>query len=289
MSIRLHSAQVIAKRKIFETVISPGFYIALALSLLTSYFLINGFVHSIDSSGFNFSLNPLYTAVGKTLAGAFGDVMIEKLFLEGPFLLVLYIYLFPVLVFLSFSSAFRFGLEKKVGAVELVSYGPSDGASYFLAVYLKDLLFALVSIVVLFFVSLAASSANNLVLGPQFLFSLITAFFVSSVVFGYGIFAASVTENGGSAVILFLAVISFFFVILTGSLSVAGGYVRTLFSTFSSVLQWISPFYYWSICARAVETGDPLLYGVGLVLLAGLSVLLLFISHKILQAKGVRS
>ena len=102
MSVRLHSAQVIAKRKIFETIINPGFYIALALSLFTSYFLINGFVHSIDSSGFNFALNPLYGALSKTLAGAFGDAMIEKLFLEGPFLLVLYIYLLPVLIFLSF-------------------------------------------------------------------------------------------------------------------------------------------------------------------------------------------
>ncbi len=289
MSIRFHAARVLSRRKIFETFIGPGYYIALTAGLLASYFLINGFIQSIDSSGLNYSLHPLYSAIGSTMVGAFGDTMVEKLFLEGPFLLILYVFLIPIILFLSFNSVFRFGLEKKAGAVELVSYGPADGTSYFLAVFIKDFLFCAISIGSLFVLSLAASAANNLVLGPQFLFSLVTALLVSGVIFAYGILATSFTDNSGSAVILFLAIIAFFLIILAGSMSVAGGYVRNLFETFSWILKWISPFYYWGLCLRAVETGNVAMYILGSLLLIGLTLLILFVSHLIFKVKGVRS
>ncbi len=80
MNFRLHAASVIAKRRIFESCLSPGFYIAQAVGLLLSYFLISGFVGSIDSSGFNYMLHPLYELIGRSLAGAFGTTFMEKLF-----------------------------------------------------------------------------------------------------------------------------------------------------------------------------------------------------------------
>jgi hypothetical protein len=289
MSVRFQSAKIIAKNKIYETFIQPGYYIALTIGLLAAYFLVNGFIGSIDSSGFNYELHPLYAALGQIIAGGFGSTMVHKLFMEGPFMLILYIFLIPVVIYLSFSTVFRFGLEKKVGAVELVSYGPADSTSYFSAFFLKDILFLAISIAALLIVSAIAAVTNNLVLGPHFLFSLITAFFVSAVVFSYGVLSVSLTENGGSAIILFFAIIAFFLIVLVGSLSVSGDYVQSLFTTFSWIVRWISPFFYWGVCLRAVETGSAGMFIAGNLLLILLSAILLIGSHLILKAKGVRS
>jgi hypothetical protein len=223
------------------------------------------------------------------LGAAFGEAMLQKLFMEGPFLLVLFVFLIPMLIFLSFTSVFKLGLDKKVGAVELISYGPADGTSYFLAVFFKDILFGLLSIVAIFLFAFIGAQINNLVLGQQFVFSLITAFFVAAVIFSYGIVASAVTDNGGSAVILFFAIIIFFLVLTLGSLSIAGGYVQNLFRTLSLIIQWISPFYYWGLALRAVETGHVGMYLLSTLLLIALSGLLLLISHYIVRSKGVRS
>ena len=113
---------------------------AAALGLLLAYFLAAGFARAVDSSGFDFRLHPVYDLIGRSLEGAFGGVVVQKLFAEGPFQLVLYVAFLPVLLFLAASSVYRFGLERKVGAVELLAYGPADGTSYFLAFLVKDLL-----------------------------------------------------------------------------------------------------------------------------------------------------
>lgn len=289
MSTRLHAASVLARRKLFETFIQPGYYIVLSIGLVACYFFIDTFVQAVDSSGFSAQLHPLYAAVGKSIGGAFGDTMLEKLFLEGPFLMVLFVFLTPVLIYLSFNSVFRLGLDKKVGAVELISYGPADGTSYFLAVFIKDTVLALLSIGVIGIFAVIGALNNNLVLGQQFVFSLITAFFVAAAVFGFGILSSVSTENGGSAVILFFAIMIFFLVLTLGSVSIAAGYVRNLLQTLSLIIQWISPFYYWGIGLRAVETGNIGLFLLSLLLLAALSGLLLWISHYIVQRKGVRS
>lgn len=288
MNMRLHSAKVISREKIYETFITPGYYIVLTLGFLLSYFLINGFVHSVDSSGFDFSLSPLYSSLGKTITGAFGEAMMETLFMEGPFLFTFFIFLIPVLFFISFSSVFSFGLEKKVGALELVSYGPSDGTSYFLAVFVRDILFAVLSILLFLLFALAASATNNLVLGPRFLLTLPAGIFFSVVIFAYGILVNGITDNGGSAVILFLGIILLFAVLFFGTLSLAGGYAQSLFNTFSWILQWFSPFYYLGLCMRAVETGNAALFVLGILVSLVLAGGILFISHVIFKNRGVR-
>jgi hypothetical protein len=289
MSTRLYAARVLAKRKIFETFIQPGYYIVLSISFLACYFFIDHFIGAVDSSGFSIQLDPLYATVGKTLQAALGETMLQKLFMEGPFLVVLFVFLIPMLIFLSFTSVFKHGLDKKVGAVELISYGPADGTSYFLAVFFKDILLGFLSIIAILIFAFIGAQVNNLVLGQQFLFSLITAFFVAAAVFSYGIVASAVTENGGSAVILFFAIIVFFLALTLGSLSIAGGYVQNLFRTLSLIIQWISPFYYWGLALRAVETGSAGMYLLSTVLLIALSGILLWASHYIVRSKGVRS
>ena len=288
MNYRLHATRVIAKRRIFETLISPGFYVAATVGLLLAYFLVTGFARAVDSSGFDFRLQPVYDLLGRALEGAFGGVVVQKLFAEGPFLLVLYVAFLPVLLFLAASSVFRFGLERKVGAVELLAYGPADGTSYFLASLIKDLLATLLYLVLLLAFLAVAANLHNLILGPAFFFSLLLLLFASAAVYAFGILASTLTDNSSSALAVFLALLAFFLVVFLGSFTIVSGYVRNLSTVFAWVVQWVSPLYYWDRALRAAEVASPGLYVLNLLLLLVLAGVVLTASHFILKARGVR-
>jgi len=289
MNQRAHATSVLARRRIFETLISPGFYVAQTIGLVLAYFLVAGFVRAIDSSGFDYQLYPAYELIGRSLVGAFGATFVEKLFSEGPFLFTLYIAFLPVLLYLAVSSVFRFGLEKKVGALELLTYGPADSTSYFLAALIKDILMTGIYLVVLLVFLLVAGILNNLILGPSFYYSLIILFFLSIAIYAYGIFASSLTDNSASAIAVFLGLILFFMIIMMGSFTIVSGYVRNLASVFASIIKWISPLFYWDLSLRFVEVGNWGMYFIGILLLLVLSTAVLLISHLTMKARGVRS
>ena len=246
MSPRLRATAVIARRRILETVISPGWYVAQTIGLLLAYLLVAGFVRAIDSSGFDYTLAPAYDLIGRSLAGAFGSTFVSKLFAEGPFLFTLYVGFLPVLLYLAVSSVFRFGLEKKVGALELLTYGPA------------------------------------------FFSSLVILFFLCIAIYGYGILAASLTDNSASAIALFLGLILVFSIVMIGSFTVVSGYVRNLASVFAWVIQWISPLFYWDLALRFAEVGNWGLYALGALLLLVLAAAVLALSHLTMKVRGVR-
>ncbi len=289
MNPRIHAAKVIAKRRIFETLISPGYYIALTIGLLLGYFLITGFVNSIDSSGFSFQLNPVYNLIGRTLEGAFGTAFVMQLFAEGPFLFALIVTFFPVLIFLAINSVFRFGLEKKVGAIELLTYGPADGTAYFMASMAKDILMTLVSMAAVLVFLMLAALIHNLLLGPMVFYSLLLIFFFSIVVYAYGVLVSTLVDNSASAIALFLVVMAFFLIIIMGSFTIVSSYVRSLAGVFSWIVQWVSPFFYWDLALGAIGIGKAGLFVLSLALLCVLTVGILALSHIVLRIKGVRA
>jgi hypothetical protein len=285
---RIHATAVIARRRILETVISPGYYVALTIGLLLAHLLVAGFVRTVDSSGINLSLVPAYDLVGRGLSGAFGGTFTTKLFAEGPFLFTLYVAFLPVLLYLAVSTVFRFGLEKKVGALELLTYGPADATAYFLAALIKDLLMTAVSLAVLLAFLLVAAGLNNLVLGPSFFQHLAILWFVASAIYGYGILAASLTDNSASAVALFLGVFVVFAAVILGSFAVIEGYARNLASVLAWAVQWISPLFYWNLALRFAAVGNWGMYLVGALLLAVLAAVVLAVSHLTMKVRGVR-
>jgi hypothetical protein len=288
MTHRIHAARVIASRRIFETFISPGFYIAQCIGLLCAYLLITAFAGSIDSSGFNSSLSQIYEFISRSLTGAFGTTFVTKLFSEGPFLFSLYVSFIPVIIFLGLSSVFRFGLEKNVGAVELVVYGPADGTSYFIASVVKDMFFVLIHLVFTLIVFSIAALTNNLSLGPRFFQALISLFFLSFAIFSYGILSSVVTESAASAIALFAAAIVFFIFIQLGSYSIVSVYVRNLSTVLSWIVKWMSPFFYGNLGAGALDYGNTGLFILSLFLLVLLSSVLLYVSHLVMRSRGVR-
>lgn len=288
MSLRLHAAAVIVRRRLLESALGPGYYAVLTGGLVLAWLLVAGFVRAVDSSGFDYTLDPAYNLIGSALAGAFGTTFTAKLFAEGPFLFTLYAAFLPVLLYLAVSSVFRFGLEKKVGAVELLTYGPADAAAYLLAALVKDLLLTLVSLAALLLFLLAAAGLNNLVLGPAFFASLIILFFVAAAVYGYGILAASLTDNSASAVALFLGVILLFGGVMAGSFTVVQGYARDLAGVAAWAIQWLSPLFYWTLALRAAEVGNWGTYAGAALLLTLLAAALLWAGHLTMKLRGVR-
>jgi len=289
VNARMHAARVIAQRQILETLISPGFYITLAVGLFLGYTMVNGFVRAVDSSGFNYALNPLYATIGRLVEGAFGKTFLDKLFAEGPFLFAFLVSFTPVFIFLSVSSVFRFGLEKNAGVIELLAYGPADGTAYFLASFTKDLLLTLLTILVLLAYLGITAGVSNLPLGPAFLLSLLITFFLSLAVYAYGILVSTLTGNASSALALFVGILLFFVLILLGSFAIVGGYVRTLSSVVAWIVKWLSPFFYGGLCFQGVELKNPFTFAAGLVLLSALTGVVLCASHLALSIRGVRA
>lgn len=287
MRLRFHAALVIARRQAFETALSPGLYITVTIGLLLGFFLVSDFAASIDSAGFNPTLNPLYEILCRSLAGAFGSAFVGILFAEGPFLFALIASFLPVFLFLSINSVFRFGQERTAGAVELLAYGPADGTSCIVAGLLKDVAFIAASLVLIAAFLAAAAGLSNLVLGPMFFASLPVLFAIALAVFSYGILCSVLSANASSALTAFIGILLVFLLVLAGSLSIASVSLRTVASIAATVLQWFSPFFYASLSLRAIQGGGAagFLGGIGLLLV--LAAALLGAAHLVISRRGV--
>jgi hypothetical protein len=289
MRERLHAALVIARRQAFETLLSPGLYVTLALGLLLGFFLVSGFTSSVDTAGFNPLRNPLYEALTRSLSGIFGATFTAKLFAEGPFTLALLASFLPVFLFLAIGSVFRFGQEKSAGAVELLAYGPADGTSYFIASFFKDAaLTAGALLLIAGFLAICAGT-GNLALGPLFVVSLPMLFLLSLATFAYGILCSILSGNASAALAAFLGILVLFLLVLGGTLAIASDSVRTAASAATAVVQWFSPFFYASLCVRALQAGSAagVLGSLGLLVL--LAAALLAVSHFAIRRRGVRA
>jgi hypothetical protein len=289
MTTRVNSVLVITKRKLFETAIYPGFYVALSSSLALAFILVSMFADAVGGSGFDPNANPVYEIVYRFLTGVFGATFSEKLFAEGPFLFAFIVSFFPMLAYLSMSSAFRFGFEKNVGAIELIAYGPADGTSYIIASLAKDMICSAASLCALLAFFTLSAIIFNLVLGSAFFFALLVVFFFAFAVFAYGIFASAITDNEASSVAVFIAILVFFALIQIGSFALVSGYVKNLSGTLAWIAQWFSPFFYLSAGLDSIDASNFLLYAGSLVCMILLGCGLLVASHFILKTKGVRA
>ncbi|OHD67580.1 MAG: hypothetical protein A2177_12480 [Spirochaetes bacterium RBG_13_68_11] len=289
MSARLRVALVIGRRQANESLLSPGFYLMTTIAISLGCFLVAGFTTAIDSSGFNPGQSAPYELLTRALSGAFGVTFVEKLFAEGPFAFALLACALPVLLYLSIASVFRFGQEKGAGYVELLVYGPADGTSCFLAVFLKDVLLAAVSLAALALALTAAAGFAHLATGPLFRWTLLVAFLVCLPVFAYGILCSIVAANPSGALALFLGTQLVFLLVFAGSFAIVGATLHTVSSVVASVLQWASPLYYAGLCFRAIEAAQPALFAAGGVMLVVLAAALLAVAHVAIRFAGVRA
>jgi len=288
MNDRWHATVTLAKRRIFETFISPSLYVAISAGLLLGFFLVSGFVSAVDSSGLNYFLNPVYELIARSLSGTFGSTYVLKLFAEGPYLFALHVAYIPFLIYLSISGVYRFGFEKNVGAMELIMYGPADGTSCFLAFILRNLLFTdLYSVILLLFFWITAL-VTNMVLGPQFFYALAMMFFLALAIYAIGSLTSVVSGNSSVGTALFAGILIFLVLIQMGSFTIVSGYVKSLSSVIASLVKWISPLFYWNTGLSSMDYGYVGGYLLNMVYLVVLAAVLLAVSHFIVKSRGVR-
>ena len=94
----------------------------------------------MDSSGFDFSLHPLYEILYGIIGSAFGVTYVRQLFGDGPFALASFAACAPVLLYLCLASIQRFGYERRSGVVDLVAAGPADVPAYLFSLGAADLI-----------------------------------------------------------------------------------------------------------------------------------------------------
>lgn len=288
MNYRVNAALAVGRRRLFESLIHPGFYVALAAGLAIAYFFTNGFVRAIDSSGFDYALDPLYNLTGGILKGAFGSGFVSRVFADGPFLLTLHIAFVPVLLYLAMTSIYRFGTEKSSGAIELLCYGPSDGTSYFLASLFKDVVLTAVALISLLAFFAVAGLIDNLAITRPFLVSFALLFVTSLTVYAYGVLVSVISDNANTALAIFVAGFLVFLVSLIGSQAITSGYARSLSTVAGWLIRWFSPFFYWSLSTKGQMNGEAWLFLIGLFGQLLLMTTLVLASHFIVKARGVR-
>ncbi len=289
MNRRLRAALVIARHQALETLLAPGLYVTLALGMLVGLALTAGFASSVDSAGFNAAGNPLYDVIDRAIVALFGVSFEAKLFAEGPFAVALPASFLPVFLFLGISSVFRFGQEKSAGAVELLTYGPADGTSYFSAMFVTQAVLTLGAIGIISLFLWVSAAVGNLVLGPTFLLLIPVLFVLSLSVYAYGILLSVVSSNATAALASFLGVAALFAAVAVGSLAAASDSLHTVLSVATSIVQWLSPLYYASLCIRTAQVGSAAGSLAGIFLQVALAALLLGASHLAIGRRGVRA
>jgi len=289
MRDRMHAARVIARTQLVESLLSPGLYVSLTAGLVIGWLLCAGFARAVDSSGFDPRLSGFWSFATRALSGGFGPVFVERLLSEGPFLAVLAASFAPVFLVLATGSVFRFGLEKNAGAIELIVYGPADGTAFFIGSFVKDAVLCAGALGLLTLYFLVIAAAQNLVVGPMFFAALPVVFLLALAIFAFGILCSVGAGHAAAALAVFLGIGALFTAMLAGSLSAAGSSARAAAETVSAVLQWISPLFYASLCARAYGGGSATEYAAGLALLCALTGAVLAGCHLLIRRTGVRA
>jgi hypothetical protein len=283
MKEQARATWVIAKRKLVDTLLAPGLYLVMVIALLFVHVLVGRFVEGVGSGGFDYTTEPLYELIGRTLTTLFGSAFVDKLFAEGPFVLAYHLAFLPFLAYATLSSIARLGSEYAGGVVELVSYGPADSTSFFVSSFLRDVLLTVAFILVLALFSAIASNAYNISLGPRFLHSLVLSLCFALVLHGYGVLSAGLGRSTLGSLGVFLAGIAVLFLVFIAPVTLAMEGLRGVAESLSWVLRWISPFYFWRLAQTGAELGNAVLYAVAIAALLTLSLLSLLLTHRILM------
>lgn len=288
MRDRLHAAAVIARTQLKELLLSPGPYVALAVGLALGWALCSGFARAIDSSGFDPRLNPAWDFLTRAFSGAFGPVFVERMLAEGPFLVALVVTSAPLALLLVIGTVVRLGMDRSSGALELVVFGPADGTSYFLGSFARDAVASAAGLVLIVLYFLLLAAARNLAVGPMAMAAVPVLFLLCLALSAVGILCSILLGNAAGALAVFAAVCAILLGALAGSLGTAVTTFRAGAQAASTILQWVSPFYYAQLCAQGYGAGSGLVYGSGLVLLAALTAAVLAASHAVMRHRGVR-
>ena len=305
MRQRRRAVFAILRFKLREAALTPGYYLVLAVAMAAVYLLVRFFVAGVDGGGFVcggvslaedndawstcYRRTPVYAILGRGITAAFGATFAASLFADGPFQIGLLVALIPCYAFAALMSVLGQGLEKRVGVIELVSYGPADGASFLIATLLRDVIVSAVTLVAISMFCVIAASAFNMGLGVRFVPIALACVLVATAFFGYGLLANALADGPAAATALLLLVTFLFTALFVASYALVAGYVATLSAVLATALQWISPLYYLGLAYTAISAGDTTGYLLSLGGLVALTAASLVCGSIVVRYRGVRA
>lgn len=305
MQRRTHAVVAVVRLKLREASLNPGYYIWLAIALAVVYFLARTFVAGVDGAGFVcggaslhaaatdawatcYERSPLYAIVGRAITAAFGVTFADSLLAEGPFQIGLLAAFAPPCVFIALATVLGQGLEKRVGAIELVTYGPADGAAFFIGTLVRDLILVVGTLLIISLFCLAVARGFNLALGSRFLPAALAYLLVAAAFLAFGLVANALVDGPAAATALLGTVGLVSGALFVASYALVGGYVASLSTVIAAAVQWVSPLYYLGLAYVAVSSGDTLGYLLSLLGLLGLIGVCVVGGYLLARSRGVR-
>ena len=256
-AFRFRAVRVLARRRLIEHLLSPATWVLAAFGLVLAFLIVEGFVKSVDSSGFDFSLHPVYEILYGIIGSAFGVTYVRQLFGDGPFAFASLAAFAPVLLYHCLTSIQRFGHERRSGLVDLVAAGPADVSAYLFSFGAADTA-AVAAYLVLTGLFLAVSGIVwNLAVGLTLVAYLLGLLFFAASLLALALLLVSLLRQPASAVALFLVVAAALASAEVVSFAMIGGGPGSGAFVASWVLRWLSPFYYLDaarIAARSQQT-----------------------------------
>ncbi|NCB01661.1 MAG: hypothetical protein EOM67_05785 [Spirochaetia bacterium] len=279
-----HHIIVMTKVHTKETLLNPSYYIAIVISLILGYLPIRSFLKAIGPQGFMLGNSPLFTNITGAMERLFSTLFVQNLFSEGPFLFALYVAYIPILAYVLISSIVTYHQHSEQSVIELLRCGPFRSSSYIISLFIKDLITMGLFAIYLIFFFFAVSRFNNLLLGPMFVYSLVSLLIVTLLVCAYGKLAMVIPYSTLASLFLFIGIIALFSLLQLGTYSIVSESIQTISSLLSMVVRYLSPFYYITLIQTGftLSSGFYLLGGIvgTLFLTAIIGLLALFIVRK---------
>jgi hypothetical protein len=289
MTYRLRSVLVISVRRLHDSLVGAGFYVAVSVGLAVALTAIVSFTAAVDSSGFDYRQSPLYNVVGGLITGAFGPSLLSRMFGQGPLLFALHAGAIPVVLYLAGASVHRLSVERSSGALELYTYGPTDVTACVLASILKDAALTLVALVSLLLLSAAAAAADNLAFPPFLLAAAAEILLGALGIYAYGLLIALCVDNGSAAISVFSGLLVIFLLCLAGSHAIVIGFGAQLAGAVAAAIGWLSPLGYWAVFLVSRSTTNIAGTVAGVAGPLALAAAILAGCHLVARARGVRA
>ncbi|NPV54211.1 MAG: ABC transporter permease subunit [Firmicutes bacterium] len=270
-SYQFNSVKTVARREFTSIFYGIGVYLALALAFVVSSLIVMGYTGAVVDAGL--------------------------VVIPDPMMSPLYIILLVSTVYLGLSATVSISRERERGTMEVLFYGPVDGASYVMGKYLEHMAaFVVMGLASLVFLGLA-SSITRFSLTAGVLKGLVLSIFMASCMISFGIFLSAVTGKMRNSILLFILVMAAFagfsmlegyLLSFQGDLSAPLEYARSFVAWLAHGIGWVSPLSYLSRGIDAARVGDVRQLLINIISPVLYSGILLWLSMIAFERKGVR-
>lgn len=271
-SYRTNASKVIAFRELFSTLYGLGLYVVLTAVFLISSYTVHGSVFQLEQNGLLALPSPL----------------------TSPFFLTVGL----VAIYLGLCSAISISRERDQGTLEVLFYGPVDSFSYILGKYGQQMLTFFVVLVFSVINFWLVSLVTNFGFSGNFFSLMMLSIFLASCMVSFGIFLSTLTKRTNISLILFIALMILLVIfpfarqsvlsIPGKSLTTVMIYIRIVLDNLNILMQWISPVAYFERGLVAVGLHDTVQYIISIAASTIYTAVILGISMKVFENKGVK-